>query len=382
MTHALHLTAWHPVIDGFSGVFVIEQCAALRSHGAQIGLIFSRIQGLRDMSPKRFLRGLPAMVHQSDPVPSFGFKSWNILGMNGCVQPFNSQMLSNRYSAYVRAHGSPDILHAHVAIESGVAARAISRRTGLDYVVTEHSTEILNGNMQSARINMARKVYADARCVIAVSRPLADRISNICPSANVVVINNLVRDGVFQLKRKYQNQSQTLRIVTIGALVAHKKTENAMLALSALPEALKTRIEHHIIGGGPDRQKLDELAAKNGVKTRFHGIISHLDAMAILSQADLLLHSSSYETFGVVLAEAMALGVPVIATRCGGPEFIVTEATGKLVPIDDIPALTQAVNEILNRMEHWRKQITAISQYAEKQYHEKHVSALILDTYR
>ena len=54
MTHALHLTAWHPVIDGFSGVFVIEQCAALRSHGAQIGLIFSRIQGLRDMSPKRF----------------------------------------------------------------------------------------------------------------------------------------------------------------------------------------------------------------------------------------------------------------------------------------------------------------------------------------
>ena len=382
MTHALHLTTWHPVIDGFSGVFVVEQCAALKSQGAQIGLIFSRIQGLRDMSTERFLRGIPSMVRQNDPVPSLGFKSWNMPGMNGCIQSFNSYMLSNRYSAYVKANGSPDILHAHVAIESGVAARAISHRTGLDYVVTEHSTEILNGNMQSARINLARKVYADARCVIAVSQPLADRISNICPSANIVIINNLVRNSVFQLRRKRQNRSKTLRIVTIGALVPHKKTENAMLSLSGLPETLKSRIEHHIIGDGSDRQKLHELAVQTGIKTRFHGITSHLEAMAILSQADLLLHSSSYETFGVVLAEAMALGVPVIATRCGGPEFIVTDATGKLVAIDDIPALTQAVSEILNRIEDWRKQSTSIAQYAEQQYHEKHVSALILDTYK
>lgn len=382
MTHALHLTTWHPYIDGVSGAFVIEQCAALRASGADVGLVFSRIQGLRSIGAGRVLRGFPAFTRLDHPVPTFGFKSWNVPKMNALVPRFNTLMLRNRYAAYVKAVDRPDILHAHVALEAGVAAHQIAAETGLKYVITEHSTGILNGDLTNAQRAMARAVYRDAHCVIAVSQILADRILDICPSAKVRVIANLVRNSVFSLRRDRTETSDRIVVASIGVLATHKRFDDAIMALSQLPEATKRRVEHRIIGDGPERARLEAFAARVGVRTIFHGNLPHMDAMRLLADAHLFLHPSSYETFGVVLAEAMALGVPVVATRCGGPETFVTPETGKLVPVGDIVALRDAAEEILGDPELWAMKTGEIVQYAFDHFHESSVTAAIKESYQ
>lgn len=381
MTHAVHLSTWHPVIDGVSGTFVLEQCAALQAKGMEIGLVFSRIQGIRNLPAHRFHYGFPGFIRLAVPVRSVGFKSLNIPGMARRVPALNELILRNRYRAYERAYGRPDILHAHVALETGPAARRIAIEAGLDYIITEHSAEILNGNLPPNRKETARTVYADARTVIAVSDVLARKILDICPTANVAVIANLVRDPVFALRKVRSRVDKRVVIATIGNLVPHKRVDHAIEALMGLPRDLKECVEHIIVGDGPERSNLEALTRKGDVQTTFLGSLSHDAAMITLADADLLLHASAYETFGVVLAEAMALGIPVVATRCGGPESIVTEATGKLVPVDDVAALRAALEDTLSSITEWRARSGEISARAYQLYHETNIAAAISEVY-
>lgn len=381
MTHALHLTTWHPYVDGVSGVFVLEQCAALHAMGGHVGLIFSRIKGLRGITYQSLRRGMPGFVRLNVPVPTFGFKSCNMPGMNRFVPCVNDLMLHNRYKAYERAYGRPDILHAHVGLGAGVAARRIAARIGRDYVVTEHSSEILNGCLAPDRKAAVRMVYAEARSVLAVSAVLAERITDICPFANVTVVGNMVRDSVFRLRHPEPKLGDRFTVVSISSLVPDKRIYQALVALAGLPPELKERVDYHVIGDGPERNRLRELARVGSIKTSFHGNVPHKKAMEMLSGADVLVHPSAFETFGVVLAEAMALGVPVVATRCGGPEDIVTNETGVLVPVDDIDALMSAIEDVLSHLDSWKARGNEIAEYAFARFHETAVCQAIMKAY-
>lgn len=378
MTHILHLTTWHPHVDGVAGSFVVEQCAALEALGTRIGLIFSRVEGLSALSADRFLRGLPGFVHARSPVPTIGFKSWNIPGARRYVRHFNQKMLMQLYNCYVARHGAPDILHGHVALETGIAALTLAKMHNIPYVLTEHSSEIMTKTLSPSDRNVAHSAYANARTVIAVSDPLAERIRAIAPEANVMVVGNLVREKVFELRRFTSASDPVIQIVSVSSLVEGKRIRNAIDAIAALPVELRRFVRYHIVGEGPDRKALEVQAGLAELNVTFHGALPHDDAMQILAAADLLLHPSAHETFGIVLVEAMAVGLPVIATRCGGPESIVTNDTGILVPVDDINALTRAIQAIVVDIGNWRSKSAQISEYSRSNFHEKAVAEKII----
>lgn len=382
MTHALHLTTWHPCIDGSSGIFVIEQCQSLKAAGLEVGLIYSRIQGLRSLTKQRLFKGCPRFTSQKVPFPAFGFKSWNAPMMNRLIPKIHKAVLMNRFNIYSSKIGKPDVLHAHVALESGIAANYIASKTGVNYVITEHSSEILKRYIDTDRQNLARMIYSDAKCVIAVSSALADRILDICPHANVKVIGNVVREHVFSAKVQSSANSSKIGVVSIGSLIPAKRIHNSIKALALLPDELKGRVEYHIIGEGPDRQFLENLAALSGIRYVFHGNLIHEDVIKVLAQSDLLLHPSAYETFGIVIAEAVALGLPAIATRCGGPEDIITNDNGILVPVDDVPALADAIQSISEKIQDWRRASEVISENARMKYHEDQFVKSIIEIYR
>lgn len=380
MTHVLHLTAWHPYIDGVAGVFVLEQCAALQEAGNNVGLIFSRVEGLRGFSRQRLLRGIPGFVKSDLPIRTLGFKTWNVPGGSRFVSRFNARMLQNRYDAYVDAYGRPDILHAHVALEAGVAARQIAARTGLDYVLTEHSSEILNGPTPKRR-EKASAVYADARSVVAVSPVLASRIQEVCPTAKVKVIGCMVRDAVFSCRSPHRKSGKQIRIASIGALIPDKRTHHVIAVLARLPKALKQRIDYVIMGDGPERAKLEAAARAAGIRATFHGNLAHDRAMAELAEADFLIHASAYECFGTVMAEAMALGLPVVSTRSGGPESYVTNESGILVDVDDIDALFAATQTMIQDIETWRSRGDMIARRGRDLWHETNIASAITRLY-
>ncbi len=382
MIHALHLTTWHPYIDGTAGTFVVEQCAALQAAGAKIGLVFSRVEGLRAISARRFARGWPGFVQLHEPVPTYGFKSWNLPGAGPIVPRLNEAMLCNRFDAYQRALGMPDILHAHVALEAGIATRRIAARTGLNYVVTEHSSEVLNGIRSADRKRAAERVYADARKVLAVSPKLAECIMAIYPAANIEVVGNLVRESVFAIRVSGARQRDRVVIAAVGSLTPNKRVHQLFDAIAGLRGATRDQITCWIVGDGPCRRRLEQQAAVQGVRAHFFGNLPHGRAMSVLGDADMLVHPSAFETFGVVLAEALALGLPVIATRCGGPEQIVTEEVGRLVAVDDVAGLRRAIEEMVHDLASWKARQETIRRYARCRFHEANLASAILETYR
>lgn len=379
--HILHMATWHPVIDGVSGLFILEQCAALRSAGHKISLVCSRIQGLRDFRRTRALSGIPGFFHTDDPVPTFGFKAWHLPGMRPWLAQFQKYMLQKRFADYVRVNGRPDVIHAHCVLEAGPAACEIARRERIPYVVTEHSSEILNGVRAPDRRVLAKNVYAQADAVIAVSDALADSISELAPRVQPIVIGNLVRDSVFQMAARRALRADRIVVVAISSLVAAKRIDLAIAAMAALPPALQGKIEFVIIGDGPERARLEALAANQPVQCTFLGSLSHHEAMERLASAQLLVHPSSFETFGVVLAEAAALGVPVVATRSGGPNSIVTDECGILVDVNDVQQLREGIEDIVENLPHWVQKRDNIIQDCRSRFHEVIVVRGILGVY-
>jgi glycosyltransferase involved in cell wall biosynthesis len=116
-----------------------------------------------------------------------------------------------------------------------------------------------------------------------------------------------------------------------------------------IPEA-----ELELGGDGPDRKKLERLSRslELGSRVKFLGTLSRDEVRQAMWRSHILALASFYETFGVVLIEAMATGLPVVATQCGGPEETVRPESGRLVPVRDADALAGAIVEV---HDHWEQ---------------------------
>ncbi|MEE4207735.1 MAG: glycosyltransferase family 4 protein [Parvularcula sp.] len=130
-----------------------------------------------------------------------------------------------------------------------------------------------------------------------------------------------------------------IRLVYMGRLVTWKAV-NVTLEAVALARDERVDVTLDILGDGPDRADLERLAASLGISeaVTFHGFLPQSECAEILRASDALILNSVYECGGAVVLEAMALSLPVIATKWGGPMDYVDEATGILV--DPVPRNT------------------------------------------
>jgi glycosyltransferase involved in cell wall biosynthesis len=132
-------------------------------------------------------------------------------------------------------------------------------------------------------------------------------------------------------------------VITVARLVPWKGIEQVIRAVAALEG-----IELRIVGEGPDRARLEAVAASVRCPARFLGQVTHAEVLAILRAANVLVLNSGYEGHPHVALEAMALGVPVIArAACGTPELVRHRETGLLLPAGTVPEIAEAIRELL-----------------------------------
>jgi glycosyltransferase involved in cell wall biosynthesis len=133
-------------------------------------------------------------------------------------------------------------------------------------------------------------------------------------------------------------------VLAVGRLVPEKGFDTL---LEAIARAVR-RPRLVVLGDGPERQALEQRATSLGLADRveFRGYLN--EPWPVFREAKMLALSSHTEAFGNVLVEAMGHGLPVVATRCGGPEEVLAEGRyGRLVPVGDVAAMAQAIDDTL-----------------------------------
>ncbi|MFN2576318.1 MAG: glycosyltransferase family 4 protein [Pyrinomonadaceae bacterium] len=239
-----------------------------------------------------------------------------------------------------------DIVHAHVARDYPLAALAAGRSKAR-LVLTRHVLFPLN---RVHRLTLRRTAR-----VIAVSQAVAESLYSrrIFAAEKIVTIHNGIDVEKFASAGHDRGHSGKLRVGTVGHLGPIKGLANFVRA-AAIACANRDDLEFIIAGEdkSPSRENglaleklIGELKVAHAVK-----LVGWVDNVAtLLSTLDLFVSAARSEPFGLAIVEAMAAGVPVVATASeGAREIIEDKQTGRLVPINNIEAMTTAIIDLLN----------------------------------
>ena len=134
-------------------------------------------------------------------------------------------------------------------------------------------------------------------------------------------------------------------LLFVGRLVERKGVDVLLRALAASQRARSSRLL--VVGDGPERARLEQIAKETGIEAQVRFLGEHADVAPFHACADALVFPSRLEGLPNALLEAMASGLPSIATRIGGCVDVMTEQSGLLVPPDDVPALAAAIDNLV-----------------------------------
>lgn len=247
----------------------------------------------------------------------------------------------------------PDVVHAHWAYEFAWAALD----SGLPHLVTAHDSPfrvarfhrgLKLGGYRWLRALMAWQVLRRARQVSTVSPYMVDQIQPLC-RVPVAMVPNPIGPQVFACRRQPAVGERRVVMVSSGS-DPHKNVANGLRAFAALARQ-RPGLVLQVFGAGlgPDEATAHtwRLRAPAG-SIQFLGAQPHHRVLRALSEAEVLLHPSLEESFGAVLAEALAIGVPVVAGRSSGAVPWVVGEAGCLVDVRQPAAIQAALAMLLD----------------------------------
>jgi glycosyltransferase involved in cell wall biosynthesis len=207
------------------------------------------------------------------------------------------------------------------------------------------------------RCSPIRRLYGSADAIVAISQGVADDVAAIAglPPARIAVIRNpvvtprLAQLAAAPLPHPWLEDPSVPVVMGMGRLTRQKDFPTLVRAFAQLRRARPARLL--IVGEGSERQALLDLAAREGVAADVQLPGFQRNPYPWLARARVFVLSSIWEGFGNVLAEAMALGTPVVATDCrSGPRELLADGRhGPLVPVGDPAAMARAIGEALDR---------------------------------
>ncbi|WP_020551382.1 glycosyltransferase family 4 protein [Embleya scabrispora] len=253
-----------------------------------------------------------------------------------------SPTLALRIARLVRV-GRFDVVHAHVHAATMAAALA-GRLARVPVVVTEHSMASWRGPLARA---YSRPLYRRCALVLAVSEQIADRLRRVdrVPTARVRVVGTAVFGAPPATLPGPRDAPPAVGVV--GRLEPEKGVEFFLRAAARLADR-HPEVDFTVVGDGRLREELHSLARhlRLGDRVRFGGM--RTDGPAAVAALDILCVPSLTEGAPLVVLEAMAAGVPVIATAVGAiPHQLGHGHAGVLVEPADVAALTHALDRLL-----------------------------------
>ena len=374
----LLITPWYPRPEGDQeGTFVREHAKAIQIHH-DVTVLHCSLH-VRDERFRRLWKF--TKVEDSaltDGIPTYRLHYRGISSGGRGYSFILPWAMLHAFRSLLKLWGRPDLIHATIFTDA-LYAVIIGRLYGIPVVVTEHSTAFPSHSLAAANIRRAKFGFALADRVMPVSTALKEAIERYGIRANFQVVPNTVDTEVFTPELAVRPRGGILRLIFVAGLFPRKGLDILLNALARLPQRRDWIL--HIVGDGEQRGEYQQLAARLGQaeKVRFHGWITKLGVAELMRQMDLCIVPSLVETFSVVTIEAMACGIPVLATRCGRPEELINEETGILVQPGSVEILASALDTIIDRLDHYDR--SAIARYAKGRFSRESVGEIFRELY-
>jgi glycosyltransferase involved in cell wall biosynthesis len=341
LTVAMFSESYLPRISGVT-TSIESFSRALRADGHQVLIVAPRYRRYRDVDPD--------VLRLSSITPP--------------GQPDFPLAVPYRVNLFRDLRGREvDIVHAHSPFIMGRLALSVARRLRRPLVFTHHT-------MYHEYVHYVPWIHRDLsrRLVLRYTRAFANRCDVvIAPSA---VVSDLLRaqgvtarievlpSGGVDLERFARLDGRAVRarheipadrplLVTVSRLAPEKSVDLVLQAFQQVPAGAEAYLL--IVGGGPSAEALQDLARALGIaaRTRFTGPLPHDAALEAIAGADLFLFGSQTETQGIVLVEAMAAGVPVVAVARGGAAEVVGDGEAGVLVEPSPQAMAAAVHDLM-----------------------------------
>lgn len=273
-------------------------------------------------------------------------------------ESFNKYTFATR--AFIRALWTPfDVLLADFATFGYLGAK-ICKLLKKPLVVYARGGDVDTKDpnfVANVNENWVKYALRNAEVILAVSNYLVERILELCPESKEKV--RLVHNGVDLEKFSPIKSKLNFRLLDVGNILIYKKGLDTLI--EALPKVVarypQTQLTH--IGRDPQGKKEELLALAENLRVSdhvvFRGLVSDEELVCAYQTSDIFVHPARQEQFGVVLLEAMACGLPVVAGDAGGIPEVVPE-DDSLVPVNNPDALAEKIMDLfaLSDKERWR----------------------------
>lgn len=283
--------------------------------------------------------------------------------------------------------GRPDIIHVNVALRIGLFALLLNKAKHIPYIITEHSTYYTEYDNSFSDYSIFSRVitkliFRNADAVNAVSSYLIDALKQHKLAKDDCFIVHNVIDFPRNLNLNKKDSAQ-IRVLTVSFLNdRHKNISGLIKAFSKVTNKCNN-VELHIVGDGSDRGNLENLTNDLGLlnkKIFFHGYVPNNELHKYFAEANFFVLNSNYETFSVASFEALAHGVPVVITKCGGPEEFVTEDVGIWVERQNEESLVKGIEYMI---ESWHKyDPVRLHNYVKEKFSSEVVGEQIYEIYK
>ncbi len=266
---------------------------------------------------------------------------------------FSQYQFKKMYDKIIKEQGIPDVIYSQYLYNTACSASVDRYKVPL--VAIEHWSTLNSDTISTFTKYLGDLAYKKADEVIAVSKSLSLRIKEHFDK-NSIVVNNMVSDSFFIPSKTLLSKKDKFNFITIGSLIPRK---NHSLLISAFAQSnFDKNVTLSIVGGGELeatlQKQIDDLGLRDNI---FLLGLKHKDEIKeLLSDSDVFVLPSNSETFGVAIIEALSLGLPCVATVCGGPEEIITKSNGLLVPVKNLEKLVEAMVCIKDNYSMYNKQ--------------------------
>lgn len=345
------------------------------------GLTWELTNPIRGLKPVEFIDGVevrrvPVLRQRQDYCSTFEMGTFLVSGL--------------WHSLWQARDFKPDVVHIFFGIPDGPIGWTLKRFYGLPYLISLRGADVPSDEVKRFAKQyrvlrpFIRWLWHDADALVAVSNGLREYALETTSEAPITVIPNAIELSEF-IPPRHRNHEGPVRLLFVGRFNAFKNVETLLEAAARLKNKGVDNFELQLIGEGEQRANLERLTVENELTkhVRFLGWVARDSIVNYYRQADLFVTATTWEGMPNTVLEAMACGLPVVASRASGLEELVHEGiNGYLVPINDPAALADRLADLVENPYERQRMGKESRKVAEQEFAWEYISEQYIEIYR